>query len=239
MQKIIVVDQKKCLGCQSCRLACGLAHSNSRTLAELVSRDEPVWPRLTLEQTAGGIFPLQCRQCTDAPCLAVCPTGALNREGAAGKAGTVNPTATSTGTLTVPSTAASAAKSTDTSTVTLQEAARQPALQPVLYKQSACIGCRACLVVCPFGLIRVAPDERTLLKCDLCAAQADVHKQTQTTDNFVPACVRACPTRALRYLPLKESAETKRRQFALSYAVAFKADFEAISGAEPADPDAE
>jgi Fe-S-cluster-containing dehydrogenase component len=109
-------------------------------------------------------------------------------------------------------------------------------LQPVLYEQAACIGCKACLLVCPFGLIRMAPDQRTLLKCDLCAEQAGWEQagsqqagaDRKATDSFIPACVRACPTHALRFLPLAETEKAKRRRYVQPYAVAFQADYERL-----------
>jgi NADH:ubiquinone oxidoreductase subunit F (NADH-binding)/Fe-S-cluster-containing hydrogenase component 2 len=51
-----------------------------------------------------------------------------------------------------------------------------------------CIACSMCIMVCPFGVITraPAPDGKVMaLKCDLCP------------DRDVPACVAACPTRAL------------------------------------------
>ena len=58
-----------------------------------------------------------------------------------------------------------------------------------LVKQSRCIGCKSCMVACPFGAmqVRVVEDRVQALKCDLCA-----HRESG------PACVEACPTHALR-----------------------------------------
>lgn len=57
-----------------------------------------------------------------------------------------------------------------------------------------CIGCKSCLVACPFGAIDiiVTPDEKGLLaqKCDLC----------QSVERAQPACVAHCPTQALRVM---------------------------------------
>lgn len=63
--------------------------------------------------------------------------------------------------------------------------------------QSRCIGCKSCVVACPFGAIEVVPSQAdsTLAhshtgseayKCDLCHAQTGG-----------PACIRVCPTHAL------------------------------------------
>ncbi|MDP2718340.1 MAG: 4Fe-4S dicluster domain-containing protein [Dehalococcoidia bacterium] len=48
-----------------------------------------------------------------------------------------------------------------------------------------CIGCKACMIVCPYGAIGFDSDKHQLLKCDLC--QGD------------PQCVKWCPREALRY----------------------------------------
>ncbi|MDN4571469.1 4Fe-4S dicluster domain-containing protein [Enterobacter hormaechei] len=71
-----------------------------------------------------------------------------------------------------------------------------------LVKQSRCIGCKSCMVACPFGAmqVRVVEDRVQALKCDLCA-----HRESG------PACVEACPTHALRCIdPARLRAERLR-----------------------------
>jgi anaerobic carbon-monoxide dehydrogenase iron sulfur subunit len=48
-----------------------------------------------------------------------------------------------------------------------------------------CVGCWSCIMVCPVGAIRRNQDKHQALKCDRCP------------DLEAPACVAACPTRAL------------------------------------------
>jgi ferredoxin len=69
-------------------------------------------------------------------------------------------------------------------------ALKKTALGPVTYDASKCIGCRYCLVACPFSVPRY---EWTKLvpfvkKCDMCGA-----RQAQ---GQAPACVEACPVGA-------------------------------------------
>jgi len=69
-------------------------------------------------------------------------------------------------------------------------ALKKTALGPVTYDASKCIGCRYCLVACPFSVPRY---EWTKLvpfvkKCDMCAARQ--------AKGQPPACVEACPTGA-------------------------------------------
>jgi len=50
-----------------------------------------------------------------------------------------------------------------------------------------CIGCRMCIVGCPFGAIRYNSDKKQPFKCELCDGD--------------PQCVKFCPTGALQFLP--------------------------------------
>ncbi|MDX2118505.1 MAG: 4Fe-4S dicluster domain-containing protein [Planctomycetota bacterium] len=65
---------------------------------------------------------------------------------------------------------------------------------PVTYDASKCIGCRYCMVACPFD--RLAYEYQRgftprVRKCELC--------QTRTVDGKLPACVEICPVEALQY----------------------------------------
>jgi formate dehydrogenase iron-sulfur subunit len=67
---------------------------------------------------------------------------------------------------------------------------KKTALGPVTYDKSKCIGCRYCLVACPFSVPRyewtkLAPYVK---KCDMCAVRQE--------NGLAPACVEACPTGA-------------------------------------------
>jgi formate dehydrogenase iron-sulfur subunit len=69
-------------------------------------------------------------------------------------------------------------------------ALKKTALGPVTYEVSKCIGCRYCLVACPFNVPRYQWSKLAPLvtKCDLC-----FERQTKGQQ---PACVDACPTGA-------------------------------------------
>lgn len=69
-------------------------------------------------------------------------------------------------------------------------ALRKTALGPVVYDEKRCIGCRYCMVACPFGVPKyewsaVWP---RVSKCDMCADRVAAGKPT--------ACTEACPTGA-------------------------------------------
>ena len=50
-----------------------------------------------------------------------------------------------------------------------------------------CIGCKSCVMACPFGAVRVGSQTKSfVLKCDLCVDRPGG-----------PACAEACPTKGL------------------------------------------
>ncbi len=61
---------------------------------------------------------------------------------------------------------------------------------PVIYDSSKCIGCRYCLVSCPFGIPRYDWERPTpyVRKCIMC--------HPRVLDGRTPACVEACPEKA-------------------------------------------
>ena len=75
MNKLVIADPGKCIGCRTCEVACVLAHSASDALLKLSPAS--FIPRLKVIKTAKVSTPVQCRQCDDAPCAVVCPTGTL------------------------------------------------------------------------------------------------------------------------------------------------------------------
>jgi carbon-monoxide dehydrogenase iron sulfur subunit len=61
-----------------------------------------------------------------------------------------------------------------------------------------CVGCRMCIVACPFGAITFDPDRRQPIKCDLCGG-------------VEPWCVRFCEPGALTYRPAPAVSLDKKR----------------------------
>ena len=81
MKKVIYIDVEKCLGCRSCEVQCAVAHSAAKSLVEAVREDPLPLPRVQVEVAEDLVLPLQCRHCEEAPCVAVCPSGALKKLG--------------------------------------------------------------------------------------------------------------------------------------------------------------
>ncbi len=82
----LLVDPRKCQGCQSCMLACSLVHH---------SQINPSLSRIQIQQDPYGKYPddiaiVQCRQCTVPTCVPACPTGALARDPDNGNVATVD-----------------------------------------------------------------------------------------------------------------------------------------------------
>jgi carbon-monoxide dehydrogenase iron sulfur subunit len=146
MKGVLVVRVSRCTACRSCELACAVEHSVSKELVAAIAEMPPPCSRVSVEAGDGFAAPLQCRQCTDAPCVLVCPTHALRR---------------------------------------------QDQDSPVVIDQELCVGCRACVLACPFGVIRMDKFSHTIIKCDQCADRLERGE--------LPACVSACPTRALEF----------------------------------------
>jgi anaerobic dimethyl sulfoxide reductase subunit B (iron-sulfur subunit) len=66
----------------------------------------------------------------------------------------------------------------------------------VLIDRDKCMGCRYCEWACPYGSPQFDKDSGTMSKCHLCFDYIDVGK--------VPACVSACPMRAVDFGELTE-----------------------------------
>jgi formate dehydrogenase iron-sulfur subunit len=62
---------------------------------------------------------------------------------------------------------------------------------PVVYDEDRCMGCRYCMLACPYGIPRYDWDRNTPLvqKCIMCAPRL--------AEGRPPACVEACPEKAM------------------------------------------
>ncbi len=69
----------------------------------------------------------------------------------------------------------------------------------VLHHEQLCLGCRYCEMACPFGAPHYDEGARVTRKCDFCRSRVD--------NGEMPACVAACPTRALKILDADQQGE--------------------------------
>jgi anaerobic dimethyl sulfoxide reductase subunit B len=67
----------------------------------------------------------------------------------------------------------------------------------VTVDQKKCVGCRYCEWACPYGAPQYQADKGVMTKCDFC--------RDELKAGGVPACVAACPTRALTFGEFGES----------------------------------
>ena len=66
---------------------------------------------------------------------------------------------------------------------------------PVEFDAKACIGCKMCVVVCPFGNVHWDSVAKVIAKCDTCAG--------------APSCAAKCPNGALEFVD--DEAQTRDR----------------------------
>lgn len=135
MNRFIIADATKCIGCRTCEVACAVSHHENQDCAAL-SPDEFI-SRIRVIKDHCWTTAVACHQCEDAPCANVCPVDAISREHG-----------------------------------------------HIFVEQTRCIGCKSCMLACPFGAMEVVSSRKKAraIKCDLCW-----HRETG------PACVEACP----------------------------------------------
>ncbi len=167
----IVVDLDRCIGCFSCEISCKA--ENDIPLGEQ-------WNKVIIEGPFGKFpnieeywLPTMCQQCTDAPCVDVCPTGASYRD----ENGTV------------------------------------------LINKEKCIGCKYCMMACPYGVRSWNKQEKVVEKCTLCPQL--------TNAGFEPACVANCCAECRYYGDLDDpnSAPSKALAAADPEAIHYLKDF--------------
>lgn len=177
----MVIDLKKCIGCNACVVACKSEHNvpNNIFLTVVLEKEVGQFP------ASNRIFlPVLCNHCGHPVCVDVCPTGASYQ--------------------------------------------REDGI--VLIDQDECIGCKACIIACPYDSRSwvkdnriVFPDGETIfenpavpkcqkyvpVKCDFCAHRVE--------KGLNPACVEVCPVQA-RIFGTTESGNLVAELIARGYA---------------------
>jgi len=167
MNRFIVAEPKKCIGCRTCEVACVLAHSGTADVGGLSPTSFA--PRLRVIKGLNISTPVTCRHCEDAPCANVCPNGAIIYS--------------------------------------------QNTVQVL---QERCVGCKTCMVACPFGAMDVVtvPATKTFNGVTVAnGTKAEAHKCDLCVDRAAgPACVTICPTKALHVVDRAAMEQTLRKR---------------------------
>ena len=159
----MVIDLRRCIGCNACTIAC---KQQNGTPPGIFYSHVNISEIGTYPNARQSPLPVLCNQCDDPACVDVCPTGASQKQ--ANGIVTVDP--------------------------------------------NKCIGCRYCMVACPYNVrqfigsepVGYFPDKGgltayekamyanhqvgTVEKCNFCAARV--------ADGQLPACVLTCPAKA-------------------------------------------
>ncbi|MCP3979774.1 MAG: polysulfide reductase NrfD [bacterium] len=76
MQQGFVIDHSRCIGCHACTVACKSENDvplgSFRTWVKYTERGQ-------FPETRRSFAVLRCNQCSDAPCVTICPVGALHK----------------------------------------------------------------------------------------------------------------------------------------------------------------
>ena len=76
----------------------------------------------------------------------------------------------------------------------------------VVNTEEKCVGCWMCVMVCPYGVIVTGEQHRKAVKCDQCLSEG--HE---------PACVNACPTKAIKFVEIEAFDKQVKREFLLRF----------------------
>ncbi|MDK2985991.1 MAG: hypothetical protein PWQ96_1634 [Clostridia bacterium] len=191
----MVIDLLRCVGCNSCTVACRAEHGTPAAVHYNKIKKYEVGKYPTAKMK---FLPMPCMHCQDPPCLKVCPTGATykNSEGI------------------------------------------------VLVDHEKCLGCRACIVACPYESRQFlwdiknyfqgqnpTPYEKkkhknydrgTVVKCNFCL--------NRLKNGRLPACVETCPGQARYFGDLDDPESIVSKLVALYRGVPFREEL----GTEPA-----
>lgn len=165
--KGILYDSTRCVGCQSCEIACAEANSlpeptdspEAGTVRKLTENQRCVVN--CYDTSKGEVYvKKQCMHCNEPACDAACLTQAMNK--------------TEEG--------------------------------PVIWREDKCMGCRYCMVSCPFDIPKFEYHSANpkIQKCDMCFSRI--------SEGEIPACAENCPAEAIVYGTRRELLKEARKR---------------------------
>ncbi len=83
----------------------------------------------------------------------------------------------------------------------------------VFVDSSLCVGCKSCIMACPWGVPQWDKERGKVVKCDYCRDRID--------QGLKPACVTKCTARALKFLTPEEASALKREKLANDFGASF------------------
>lgn len=149
-QPTFVFHADLCTGCKACAIACKDKHNVTglqwRRVLEYSGGQWVTMDNVTYTQNVFAYYiSVSCNHCENAACIAVCPTGAMQKD----------------------------------------------ANDIVFIDENHCIGCGVCKKHCPYDAPQYHLELKKMQKCNFCRDNLE--------NNEAPACVAACPCRALDF----------------------------------------
>jgi len=208
-----VIDQTRCIGCHACTTACKSENEVpigvTRTYVKAVDVGEFPLARRAFQVT-------RCNQCSDAPCVAACPTAAMFRRpdgivdfdksacigckaciaACPYDAIFINPDDHSAEKCNFCAHRIDVGLEPACVVVCPTQAIHRETPDIVSIASMKCIGCQLCSLACPFGAIWFDKLSKVARKCDRCLARLERGEE--------PACVTTCSARALAYGEMHE-----------------------------------
>jgi len=142
---VMLVFPDRCTNCGQCNKACRQANNLSERGQRISILNPAKGKRPTQPFVSSSFLPAMCNQCSDPPCVKVCPTKASAQDSESGIVG---------------------------------------------IDRRLCIGCRACMVVCPYMARYYSYADKAVDGCDFCY-------QSRLRQGRKPACVEVCPQQVL------------------------------------------
>lgn len=175
MKKTIIVEIKKCLGCKTCELACAVEHSKSKKLEEAINECPLPQNRVFVEYV--GTATIENLKPADKTIQHLGLSFPLQ-----------------------------CSHCEDAPCVKICPTKALQLLSDegiVILSSELCIGCKSCIFVCTFGVIKLGPDGKAITKCDLCI--------NRLRKGLKPACVSSCPTKALKFVSVEDLPQEIRK----------------------------
>ena len=80
MRGRVVAKLKQCVGCRSCEIACAVAHSESKVLAQAIGETPAPLSRVRVSVDDEGKMAIaRCQHCRKPKCVEACPESALRK----------------------------------------------------------------------------------------------------------------------------------------------------------------